>query len=122
MRNGSGKGPGGDTGDIALWSVGSSCAHALRAPNITTVHTTAAMRSSHFCLLECPPVRKVLIGLVVISVAVCSAETIRLKNGRSIVADNVREKDGKIEYEIGDNTYRIPKTLVEKIESTVPPF
>jgi len=80
------------------------------------------MRKRRLSLLECPPVRKILIGLVLFSVAVASAETIRLKNGRSIVADNVREKDGKVEYEIGDNTYRIPKSLVEKIESSVPPL
>jgi tetratricopeptide (TPR) repeat protein len=65
-------------------------------------------------------VRKVVISFVLVSVAICSAETIRLKNGRTIVADNVREEDGKIEYEIGDNTYRIPKSLVEKIESSIP--
>ena len=65
--------------------------------------------------------RKILIGLVSLSVAVCSAETIVLKNGRSIVADSVHEENGKVEYEIGDNTYRIPKSLVEKIEQTVPP-
>ena len=65
--------------------------------------------------------RKILIGLVTFSVAVCSAETIVLKNGRSIIADSVHEENGKIEYEIGDNTYRIPKSLVEKIESSVPP-
>jgi len=120
MRNGSGNGPGGDTGDIALCSVESSCAHPVAAPNIPTVHTTDAIKTTHLSLLKCPPVRKVLIGFVVISVAVCSAETIRLKNGRSIVADNVRETDGKVEYEIGDNTYRIPKSLVDKIESSVP--
>ena len=62
--------------------------------------------------------RKILIGVVLGSVAVCSADTIRLKNGRSIVADSVQEVNGKIEYQIGDNTYRIPKSLVEKIESS----
>ncbi|HUN88764.1 MAG TPA: tetratricopeptide repeat protein [Terriglobales bacterium] len=66
--------------------------------------------------------RKFLIGLVLLSVAVCSGETIRLKNGRSIAVDSVRELDGKIEYQIGDNTYRIPKSLVEKIDSSVPPL
>jgi tetratricopeptide (TPR) repeat protein len=59
--------------------------------------------------------------MVALSVAVCSAETIVLKNGRSIVADSVHEENGKVEYEIGDNVYRIPKSLVEKIESSVPP-
>ena len=81
---------------------------------------TAVTRKSRLALLKSRPVRKFLIGLVLCSVAVCSAETIRLKNGRSIVADSVREIDGKIEYQIGDNTYRIPKSLVEKIESSVP--
>jgi Peptidase MA superfamily len=89
---------------------------------MTVVHTTVVMRMNRRSLLECAPVRIIFIGFVLISVAVCSAETIRLKNGRSIVAENVRDKDGKIEYEIGDNTYRIPKSLVEKIESSIPPL
>ena len=46
-----------------------------------------------------------------------AAETIRLKNGRSIVADRVREKGSRIEYEIGDNTYAIAKSLVERIDA-----
>jgi len=106
---------------MALCKEVSSCA---RNPvlQVTTVHATAVIRRNHRILLKCAPVRKVFIGFVLISVAVCSAETIRLKNGRSIVAENVREKDGKIEYEIGDNTYRIPKSLVEKIESSIPPL
>ena len=65
--------------------------------------------------------RKFLIGFAVVSVAMCSADTIHLKNGRTIVADSTREVDGKIEYEIGDNTYRIPKSLVEKVETAIPP-
>jgi hypothetical protein len=48
-----------------------------------------------------------------------SADIIRLKNGRSIVADRVREEKGKIEYQIGDNTFAISKSLVEKVESGV---
>ena len=51
---------------------------------------------------------------------VCAADTLHLKNGRTIVADQVREKDGRIEYEIGDNTYRIPKSLVESIDTAIP--
>ncbi len=64
--------------------------------------------------------RRILISVVLASVAICPAETIRLKNGKNIVAEHVREKDGKIEYEIGDNTYRIPKSLVESIDSSSP--
>lgn len=122
MRNGSGNGPGGETGDIALCRLGSSWAQAPQAPKSTTAPMTTVTRNDRPGLLECPPVRKILIGLVTLSVAVCFADTIRLKNGDSIVADSVREVDGKIEYEIGDNTYRIPKSLVEKIESSVPPL
>lgn len=43
------------------------------------------------------------------------AETIHLKNGRTILASNVREKNGRIEWEVGDNTYSIAKSLVERI-------
>lgn len=63
---------------------------------------------------------KILIGFVLISFVASSAETIYLKSGRTIVVDSVREEDGKIEYEIGDNTYRIPKSLVEKIDTSKP--
>lgn len=46
-----------------------------------------------------------------------AADTIHLKNGRTIVADRVTEKNGRVYYEIGDNSYGIPKTLVESIET-----
>lgn len=49
--------------------------------------------------------------------AVLSAETIVLKNGRHIVADTALEVDGRVQYEIGDNSYSIPKTIVDHIES-----
>ena len=45
------------------------------------------------------------------------AETIHLKNGRTILASNVREKNGRIEWEVGDNTYSINKSLVERIDT-----
>jgi predicted negative regulator of RcsB-dependent stress response len=66
-------------------------------------------------------VRKILIGFAVVSVAVCSADTIHLKSGSAIVVDSAHEVNGKIEYEIGGNTYRIPKSLVDKIEVSAPP-
>ncbi len=47
------------------------------------------------------------------------ADVIRLKNGRSIVADSVREYKGRVEYQIGDNTFTISRSLVEKIESGI---
>src|SRR5512146_2685537 len=45
-----------------------------------------------------------------------AADTIHLKNGRTIIADSIRESDGRVHYEIGDNSYAIPKSLVESIE------
>ena len=47
----------------------------------------------------------------------CFADTIHLKNGRSIVADHVRENGNRYEYEIGDDTYAIPKSSVDRVEA-----
>jgi tetratricopeptide (TPR) repeat protein len=46
-----------------------------------------------------------------------SAETIHLKNGRTILADHVRENGNRYEYEIGDDSYAIPKSSVERVEA-----
>lgn len=45
------------------------------------------------------------------------ADTIHLKNGRSIVADQVRENGSHYEYDIGDDSYAIPKSLVDHIDA-----
>jgi hypothetical protein len=44
------------------------------------------------------------------------ADTIHLKNGRTIQADSVREAGDRVEYDIGDDNYAIPKSAVERIE------
>ena len=46
-----------------------------------------------------------------------SAEVIHLKNGRTIWADHVRDTGTHIEYDLGDNTYSIPKSLVDRIDA-----
>lgn len=46
-----------------------------------------------------------------------AADVIRLKNGRTIVADSVREVNGRVEYEIGEDTYAIPRSSVEAIQA-----
>jgi tetratricopeptide (TPR) repeat protein len=46
-----------------------------------------------------------------------SAEAIHLKNGRTIWADHVRDTGTHIEYDLGDNTYAIPKSLVDRIDA-----
>jgi tetratricopeptide (TPR) repeat protein len=45
------------------------------------------------------------------------ADTIHLKNGRTILVDHVRENGNRYEYEIGDDTYAIPKTSVDRVEA-----
>jgi tetratricopeptide (TPR) repeat protein len=44
------------------------------------------------------------------------ADTIVLKGGTRIVADSVTERNGRIEYAIGDNTFTLPKSIVMRIE------
>ncbi|HET6933694.1 MAG TPA: tetratricopeptide repeat protein, partial [Candidatus Angelobacter sp.] len=45
------------------------------------------------------------------------ADTIVLKSGNRIVADSVTERNGRVEYAIGDNTFTIPKSIVTRIET-----
>jgi hypothetical protein len=72
-------------------------------------------------LLECASMRlRVTIPLAMMlmfaSVAAW-ADTIHLKNGRTILVDHVRENGNRYEYEIGDDSYAIPKTSVDRIEA-----
>lgn len=46
-----------------------------------------------------------------------SADAIRLKNGQIIWADHVHESKDRVEYDVGDNAYAIPKSAVERIET-----
>jgi tetratricopeptide (TPR) repeat protein len=48
--------------------------------------------------------------------AAAGADTIVLKGGTRIVADSVTERNGRVEYAIGDNTFTIPKSIVARIE------
>jgi len=78
-------------------------------------------------LLECALVRVPVIflgfpGLILILAAVCApAEVIHLKNGRTIWADHVRESGAHLEYDIGDNSYAIPKSVVDRVEAGAVP-
>lgn len=44
-------------------------------------------------------------------------DTIVLKRGTRIVADSVTEKNGRVRYTIGDNSFTIPESIVARIES-----
>jgi tetratricopeptide (TPR) repeat protein len=56
-----------------------------------------------------------IVGMILVSAA--SADTIHLKNGRTIFADHVREEGSRYEYEVGDDTYAIPKSSVDRIDT-----
>ena len=45
------------------------------------------------------------------------ADTIHLKNGRTILADHVRENGNHYEYDIGDDSYAIPKSSVDHVDA-----
>src|ERR1700730_13060144 len=45
------------------------------------------------------------------------ADTIHLKNGRTIVADRVRENNNRYEYDLGDDSYAIPKSSVDHVDA-----
>ena len=49
--------------------------------------------------------------------ACASAEVIHLKNGRTIYADQVHENGTHLEYEIGEDSYAIPKSSVDHVEA-----
>jgi hypothetical protein len=64
--------------------------------------------------------------IVLLAIASCASagfgDVIHLKNGRRIWADSVREEGTHVQYEVGDNSYAIPKASVERIEEGgVPP-
>jgi hypothetical protein len=46
-----------------------------------------------------------------------SAEVIHLKNGRTIYADQVHENGSHLEYEVGEDSYAIPKLSVDRVEA-----
>jgi tetratricopeptide (TPR) repeat protein len=59
-----------------------------------------------------------LAAACVVSV-LCPAEIIHLKNGDVIYADQAREDGNNLIYEVGDNTFTIPKSRVATVEAGV---
>jgi tetratricopeptide (TPR) repeat protein len=75
-------------------------------------------------LLECALVRAPVISflspillLPALLAISAPAEVIHLKNGRTIWADSVRKNGAHVEYDLGDSSYAIPTSAVERIES-----
>jgi tetratricopeptide (TPR) repeat protein len=56
--------------------------------------------------------------LAVTAAPVACSETICLRNGDRIEAVRVRNDGQRVHYEIGDNSYTIPSSLVDRVEST----
>ncbi len=63
----------------------------------------------------------VTLALILVILGTASADTIHLKNGRTIVADHVRENGSHFEYDLGDDSYAIPKSLVDHVDAGVTP-
>jgi hypothetical protein len=54
---------------------------------------------------------------VLLAALAAPADVIHLKNGRAIWADQVRETKDRVEYDVGEDTYAIPKSSVERIDA-----
>ncbi len=61
--------------------------------------------------------RVTILFIWVLAVASAWGDTIHLKNGRAIVADHVRENGSHYEYDVGDDSYAIPKSVVDHIDA-----
>lgn len=60
-----------------------------------------------------------VILFLLLAVPLVRGDVIVLKNGKRIIVDTAREKNGRVEYEIGDDTYAISQKLVERIETGI---
>ncbi len=68
-------------------------------------------------MLECASVRARVLILLIACSGLSSADTIHLKNGRTIYADKVTVNGPRVYYEVGDDAYAIPKDIVDHVES-----
>src|ERR1700704_4866945 len=61
------------------------------------------------------------VTIILVWVAFVSAtawsDTIHLKNGRTILADHVSESGSHYQYDVGDDSYAIPKSLVDRVDA-----
>lgn len=55
--------------------------------------------------------------LVLLGLLPALADVIHLKNGRTIWADQVRKTRDRVEYDVGDDSYAIPASTVERIDA-----
>lgn len=57
------------------------------------------------------------LSLPAVLVAPAVADVIHLKNGRTIWADHVQQKGAHLEYDVGEESYAIPSSAVDRIEN-----
>jgi tetratricopeptide (TPR) repeat protein len=62
---------------------------------------------------------RVIILFIGLTLACCTAvaDIIHLKNGRTIVADHVRQNGHHYEYDLGDDSYAIPASVVDHVDA-----
>jgi hypothetical protein len=64
---------------------------------------------------------RVRVTIILLGVALASAtarpDTIHLKNGRTILADHVSESGSHYQYDVGDDSYAIPKSVVDHVDA-----
>lgn len=60
-----------------------------------------------------------VIFFLLLAAPLLRGDVVVLKNGKRIIVDTAREKNGRVEYEIGDNTFAISQKLVERIETGI---
>jgi len=64
---------------------------------------------------------RVSILVIVVALAVpLMADTIVLKNGKRIHADTTHTKNGQVQYEVDGNSYAIPSSIVDHVETAAP--
>lgn len=89
---------------------------SFRRPSSSTIVTLPPLRT----IVRISRVRVLVLILVLLAALPAPADVIHLKNGRTIWADQVRENKDRIEYDLGEDAYAIPKSSVERIEAGGP--
>ncbi len=92
---------------------GSKTGFLFRLPGSSTLVILPTLRA----VARISRVRALVLILVLLSALPSPANVIHLKNGRVIWADEVRESKDRVEYDLGEDTYAIPKSLVERVEA-----
>src|SRR5512146_376589 len=70
-------------------------------------------------LLECASVRLPVIFFLLLAAPLVHGDVMVLKSGKRIIVDTARQNNGRVEYEIGDNTFAISQNLGERIETGI---